>query len=110
MFYVYNQNNSGGFYMEPAINVVIEAKSGTEADLTAVKNGVYFDPEYIQDCDCCGTRWDSFGGAYWNGYSSLSDVFVHSSPSTDNEVPDVLLITADGTKTFPYIVDNRIES
>lgn len=57
MFYIYDQNNSGGFWSEPALHVIIEADSPEEADHNALFAGVYFDDTYSIDCGCCGTRW-----------------------------------------------------
>lgn len=63
MFYVYRQNNSGGFF---EINddvtqfVIIEADSDTDANSRAEKIGIYFDGCHKDtDCPCCGDRWDA---------------------------------------------------
>ena len=57
-YYHYHQNNSGGRWHKPALNVIIQANSPEEADVIAGQYGVYFDSEYEHDCSCCGTRWD----------------------------------------------------
>lgn len=60
-FYLYIQNNSGGFfvydnYISPY--VAIEKESDTEANKFAEKIGIYFDGVYKgEDCECCGDRW-----------------------------------------------------
>jgi len=57
-FYHYDQNNSGGAFIEPALNVFVEASSSDEANAVAEANGLYFDGiEEGRDCDCCGDRW-----------------------------------------------------
>ena len=56
-FYEFCQNNSGGSFTGPAIRVFVEADSPAEADAIAEYHGIYFDPWYERDCDCCGTRW-----------------------------------------------------
>jgi len=56
-YYVFEQNNSGGVFVEPAVQVVIQASSEDEAVKVAVSNGLYFDPEFEVDCECCGPRW-----------------------------------------------------
>lgn len=57
-FYHYDQNNSGGAFIEPALNVFVEASSSEEADAIAEANGLYFDGVVDDiDCDCCGDRW-----------------------------------------------------
>lgn len=57
-FYEYDQNNSGGFFIEPATAVYVEADSAEEADRIAERHGVYFDGVVDgMDCGCCGDRW-----------------------------------------------------
>lgn len=57
-FYTYSQNNSGGFFCDPAKYVIIEANSADEADQIAEDNGLYFDGCMDgRDCSCCGDRW-----------------------------------------------------
>ncbi len=57
-FYHYDQNNSGGVFGTPALNVFIEASSHEEADAIALGNGLYFDGvDENMDCPCCGDRW-----------------------------------------------------
>lgn len=56
--YVYSQNNSYGRYEGPAKDVYVEANSADEANYIArQKLGLYFDTNYLVDCDCCGCRW-----------------------------------------------------
>lgn len=57
-YWEYRQNNSGGSFIKPAVNVYIEAETPEEADTIAQNNGIYFDPLFERDCDCCGNRWD----------------------------------------------------
>lgn len=59
-YYTYKQNNSGGSFDLPAINLVVKADSPEQAEAIALANGVYFDPSFEIDCDCCGNRWDDF--------------------------------------------------
>jgi hypothetical protein len=54
-FYKFRQNNSGGSFIKPAVNVIIEADSAKEANEIALTKGVYFDES--RDCYCCGSRW-----------------------------------------------------
>lgn len=58
-YYTYQQNNSGGSFISPAITVVVKASTPAEADAKAIEAGVYFDPFFEIDCDCCGERWYS---------------------------------------------------
>lgn len=57
-FYQFKQNNSGGGFRSPAINVIIEATSVDEANVLALDHGLYFDGVADErDCPCCGDRW-----------------------------------------------------
>ena len=91
-YYLYEQNNSGGVFSEPAKNVLIQAKSAKEANRIAEANGVYFDEDYNIDCECCGTRWSKQDGKY-NVYATkkeaLDNVYVSDF---DKEVPDFLIV------------------
>jgi hypothetical protein len=58
MHWVYRQNNSGGRFTKPAIQVVIEADTEEQANAIAKLHGVYFDGVNVgMDCSCCGDRW-----------------------------------------------------
>jgi hypothetical protein len=58
MFYLYSQNNSGGFWKPPAHYVIIEADEARFANLIAEDYGIYFDGcDSEMDCSCCGDRW-----------------------------------------------------
>jgi len=55
-FFVYSQNNSGGYYVQDGVVdqvVVVEADNADDADSRASKKGV-FSYHY---CDCCGPRF-----------------------------------------------------
>lgn len=57
-FYRFHQNNSGGDFLAPAIDVWVEASSADEANRIAQDNGIYFDGiDSDTDCWCCGDRW-----------------------------------------------------
>lgn len=73
-FYEYRQNNSGGGFTGPAINVYVEADNVGEANkIFQTIDGCYFDPDYERDCECCGTRWSE----PWDeeGYSNIYEVY-----------------------------------
>jgi len=77
MFYVYNQNNSGGnFTVNERLGkaVVIQADSLTQANDKAVSIGIYFDGMYNDfDCSCCGDRWSRNP----SGWSKLRDALKY---------------------------------
>lgn len=57
-FFRFDQNNTGGFYMEPAKFLFVEADNDLEAESIALEHGVYFDGvDKGIDCECCGDRW-----------------------------------------------------
>ena len=68
MFFLYNQNNSGGnFHEDEAAGigpyVIVEANDANHADSRAVNIGIYFHGcSTGQDCDCCGDRWSQSYG------------------------------------------------
>lgn len=89
-YYHYRQNNSGGSFTGPAINVYIEADTPEEADAIAIQNGLYFDGE--GDCSCCGDRWYSTSehNAEDNPDTEPSD--WQKKMSIADNVPAVLII------------------
>lgn len=73
MFYEYRQNNSGGFFHLPAIQVFIEADSMDEANRIAERNGLYFDGvDDGRDCPCCGDRWYPVSSK-WNVHETVPE-------------------------------------
>ena len=59
MFYVFHQNNSGGYFTEPAKTIMgKDAGDSEQATEIALKAGMYFDGiKAGVDCECCGDRW-----------------------------------------------------
>ena len=70
-YYMFRQNNSGGLFRTPAINVIVEASSKDEANYLATEySDVYFGG--VGDCSCCGDRWSPLDE--WDeGYNTLDD-------------------------------------
>ena len=64
--YSFHQNNSGGFYCEPAQNIiVVDAKSEDRALEIAEKAGLYLHGVATgSDCECCGDRWHSLADQF----------------------------------------------
>ena len=60
MFFTFNQNNSGGFWIGSKY-VIIEADNAVEANeiaTTAEGSPIYFHGVSLgRDCSCCGDRW-----------------------------------------------------
>ena len=76
MFYVFQQNNSGGSWDIDELNgigkiVIVEADNVDLAVEEALKIGLYFDGvKKGIDCECCGDRW--YGSP--DEYDTLYDV------------------------------------
>lgn len=77
-FYRFNQNNSGGSFVEDedlTHTVFIEAGSAKEANARAENFGIYFDGcNSGIDCDCCGDRWYEAGEGDYYSLSSMKAV------------------------------------
>ena len=58
-FYVFDQNNSGGYWDKIlGFKVIIEAENPRQANKLAEVMGIYFNGvENGEDCECCGDRW-----------------------------------------------------
>jgi len=105
MFYIYDQNNSGGgFDVDDRVtySVIIEADSADEANRKAEDVGIYFDgtEDGGPDCPCCGDRW-------YRAWSNEGDetLMIYDTPvedynemwARDNE-PWAYVYYKDGTK------------
>lgn len=102
-FYQFRQNNSGGSFSYPAINVIVEALDVNHANSIAENNGVYFNGcDSGQDCDCCGDRWYP----QYNESNATNSPMVYDEDAEDyhdewaeeNKVLSVLIIYLDGTR------------
>lgn len=108
-FFQYRQNNSGGSFEGPAINVIIEAPTPRVADAIAEDEGLYFNGvERGMDCPCCGDRWSTSwceGTPEPTLYSQSIEEFLKDGYAGTWErpgIPEVLVIRADGTKEVHY--------
>lgn len=113
-YFEFNQNNSGGSFGPPAINVIIEATDAEQANEIAENEGIYFDGcANDRDCPCCGDRWYPKNPAYDKGdavpshYSTDLVEVLGKGPKYaawgDEDTPEFLVIHADGTREkFTY--------
>lgn len=82
MFWEYRQNNSGGSFLKPAKFVFIEAEDYSEANMLFQRvEGCYFDPSYMRDCECCGTRWNEA----WEGDTGFPEAEIDDKLKFDRE-------------------------
>jgi len=57
-YYVYEQNNTNGYFEGPHFLIVVARNSKEANEKAKEKGGVYFDGvEKGIDCPCCGDRW-----------------------------------------------------
>jgi hypothetical protein len=96
-WFVFDQNNSGGVFADPAQYLIIEAKNFKEANELAEQAGAYFDSEYEKDCSCCGQRWYPQSSNEINEYTVFESekdavAFVKKSEPFDKEVPFYMLV------------------
>jgi hypothetical protein len=108
MFYDYQQNNSGGSFTGPAINVIVEADSVDDANRRAEDLGLYwYGADHDgPDCPCCGDRWYQ---AYKEGEVVPS---LYGKPVKDSTTksdlyewlgdgrPWIMIAYKDGTKEY----------
>ena len=59
MIYSFRQNNSGGYFTEPAKNIIVKhARDSEHATEIALASGMYLGGVAAgADCSCCGDRW-----------------------------------------------------
>ena len=89
--YMFRQNNSGGYYCEPARHIiVVDAKDEGHALDIAAKAGLYLNGVSAGvDCSCCGDRWYDLA----NEFDSVQDAKDEcgSYGDDDDEVPSYLV-------------------
>jgi len=59
MIYSFRQNNSGGYYCQPAKFIIVkDARDSEHASEIAMSAGMYLHGVATgSDCSCCGDRW-----------------------------------------------------
>lgn len=102
-WYVYRQNNSGGFFKKPALMVAVEidAKSltGEESNTVAFSRAksVGVDPN-APYCECCGKRWSDHAEEREDRPAADDGWDMYRKWAKRDQVPLALYIHADGTK------------
>ena len=76
MIYTFRQNNSGGYYCQPAKFIIVkDARDEDDALDTAMLAGMYLQGVAAgSDCSCCGDRWDSMPSKYDTLENALLDI------------------------------------
>lgn len=98
MYYIYRQNNSGGYLIENddvGSYVVVEATSQSKAQSKMEEIIV----RYNDFCTCCGERWSPENPKEIDSLGELGHI-VQQRILSDNEY---IVYHADGTKTIHKI-------
>lgn len=99
MFYLFNQNNSGGSYELPFENVIVEANSADEANALATTVGVDFDSDDY--CDCCGEYWTRLDDDdKWAMFSTLDELLSKNKFQFTFSVDFAKVVSAQGIYTL----------
>jgi len=69
-YYVYRQNNSGGYFTGPP-TIIVRATDVDTANRIARSNGVDPDAPY---CECCGRRWTLLDDDPIDGFQAVDDL------------------------------------
>jgi len=93
-YYLYRQNNSGGFFAAPAVNVIVRAENADEADRLAQEVGVYYDHDYLTDCECCGTRWNESFDFTAPTYTEVMSYARSNTSFFAGKIPQILVVNA----------------
>lgn len=103
-FYVYRQNNSGGYFIEDenvGVHLIIEADTEAQAD-EKFEAIIDLKDKYSTFCPCCGHRWYGVDEMYDN--VELTEEFVDELKEHKYYL-EAVLHKADGTKTkIPWLM------
>jgi len=93
MIYNFDQNNSGGYYVKPAQNIIVkDARDEKHAIEIALKAGMYFNGVADgTDCDCCGDRWNGISEEYGDLDKAVADA-NKSFIDEHNGVPKYVIV------------------
>ncbi len=89
-WYRYTQNNSGGYFQEPAQEIVVQAISEDEALVISERHGRDENASY---CRCCGERWSSYCDEDTDEKPEPREPY-----GPTDKVPGTLFVYRDGTK------------
>ena len=92
MIYSFRQNNSGGFYCQPAKYIIVSGASDSEhATEIAMQAGMYLQGVAAgSDCSCCGDRWNGVS----NEFDTVEDAIrtANDWDTSDNDYPQYIVV------------------
>ncbi len=76
MIYSFRQNNSGGYYCQPAKYIIVkDARDSEHAHEIALAAGMYTNGVAAgMDCSCCGDRWYGLDTEHEDMEEALLDI------------------------------------
>ena len=101
MIYSFRQNNSGGYYCQPAKHIIVkDARDENHAIEIAMSAGLYFNGIAAGvDCSCCGDRWYNMA----DEYDSLEDALLYITRD------DILRDSMESDNVPHYIVVDDLD-
>lgn len=92
MFYTFMQNNSGGYYLrdenvEEVIIIESDNAGNAQDKLWAI-----VEDNYLESCECCGSRWDLF-----NDDGEYETPMIFGEDASESSY-SYIVYYADGTK------------
>ena len=107
-FHTFHQNNSGGRFRGPALDVIVEGEDKEDIVERALELGLYFDGcANGTDCSCCGDRWykpwdfdylDDVPSKYGEPVHGRQEASIYKDWSRADEIPITLIVYADGRR------------
>ena len=89
MIYSFRQNNSGGYYIEPAKHIIVkDAKDSEHATEIALASGMYRNSG--EDCSCCGDRWNGIDSEFNTVEDAIAEAKEFDFGS--HEVPQYIIV------------------
>ena len=97
MIYSFRQNNSGGFYCQPAKYIIVkDAKDSEHATEIAMAAGMYLQGIAAgSDCSCCGDRWSGVSDEWdtmENALLAITDDEVVQDSMRADGVPHYIVV------------------
>ena len=97
MIYSFRQNNSGGFYRQPAKFIIVKnARDREHATEIAMSAGMYLQGIAAgMDCYCCGDRWNGVDNEWdtmENALLAINDKDVMQDSMRSDGVPHYIVV------------------